>query len=224
MKHQEVSADELFAAMRLGSESIVRQLVLRDALVAHSRDESGVSAILHCLYDWDLSMMEILLASSPGLDIFEAAALGKTERVEALLSCMPELARTWSADGVTALHLACFYGQEEAAQRLLEGGADPSAHSRNEQGSTPLHEAASCGHTDIVRLLLAHGAEVDATNNLGWTALHLSASQGYQDVVESLLRSEPHFYRTEEGPTPRDLAQANGHATNARVLDCLVKG
>ncbi|HKW24227.1 MAG TPA: ankyrin repeat domain-containing protein [Terriglobales bacterium] len=224
MKHQEVSADELFAAMRLGSESIVRQLVLRDALVAHSRDESGVSAILHCLYDWDLSMLEVLLASSPGLDIFEAAALGKTERVEALLNCMPELARSWSADGVTALHLACFYGQEEAAQRLLEAGADPSAHSANEQGSTPLHEAAGCGHTDIVLLLLAHGAEVDATNNLGWTALHLSASQGYQDVVESLLRSKPHFYRTEEGQTARDLALANGHTTTARVLDCLVKG
>jgi uncharacterized protein len=224
MKYQRVSADELFAAMRLGSESIVRQLVLRDALVANSRDESGVSAILHCLYDWDLSMLEILLATSPGLDIFEAAALGKTARVEELLSCMPELARGWSADGVTALHLACFYGQEEAAQRLLEAGADPSVRARNDQGNTPLQEAAANGHSNIVLLLLAHGAEVDTRNHQGWTALHLAASRGHQDVVEALLLSGPHSSRTEEGQTPRDLALANGHTTTARVLDFLAKG
>jgi ankyrin repeat protein len=224
MKYQRVSADELFAAMRLGSESIVRQLILRDALVANSRDESGVSAILHCLYAWDLSMLEILLATSPGLDIFEAAALGKTERVEELLNCMPQLAHSWSADGVTALHLACFYGQEEVVQRLLEAGADFSVRARNEQGSTPLQEAAGNGHSDIVLLLLAHGAEVDTRNHQGWTALHLAASQGHQDVVEVLLLSGPDSCRTEEGHTPRDLALANGHTTTARVLDFLAKG
>ncbi|HEX6905448.1 MAG TPA: hypothetical protein VF154_02475, partial [Terriglobales bacterium] len=65
MKYQRVSANELFAAMRLGSGSIVRQLVGRDALVACSRDDDGVSAILRCLYDWNLELMEILLASCP---------------------------------------------------------------------------------------------------------------------------------------------------------------
>jgi len=224
MKYQRVSADELFAAMRLGSESIVQQLVLRDALVARSRDEAGVSAILHCLYGWDLAMLEVLLASSPGLDIFEAAALGKTERVEELLLCMPELARAWSADGVTALHLACFYGQEETVERLLAAGADHSAQAHNETGSTPLQEAAASGHTNIVLLLLAHGAQVDTPNHEGWTALHLAASQGYQDVVEALLLSGTHSYLTEQGQTPRDLALANGHTGTARVLDCLVKG
>lgn len=223
MKYQRVSADELFAAMRLGSESIVQQLVLRDALVAGSRDETGVSAILQCLYDWNLGMLEILLATSPGLDIFEAAALGKTGRVEEWLLCMPELARAWSPDGLTALHLACFYGQEDAAERLLEAGADPSAQARNEQGSTPLQEAASSGHRNIVLLLLAHGAEADTPNHQGWTALHLAASQGHQDIVEALLLSGPHSYRTEQGQTPRDLALANGHTGTARVLDCLAK-
>ncbi len=177
MQHQSVSADELFAAMRLGSESIVRQLVLRDARVAQSQDETGVSAILHCLYEWNLGMLEILLASCPRLDVFEAAALGKLGRLEELLLCAPELARAWSADGVTALHLACFYGQEEAVQCLLQAGADPCARARNAEGTTPLDEAASTGQGKIIRLLEAHPAQASARRDREWTAPHFTASR-----------------------------------------------
>jgi adenosylhomocysteine nucleosidase len=223
MNYQRVSADELFAALRLGSESIVRQLVLRDALVAASRDETGVSAILRCLYEWDLPMLEILLAAAPPLDVFEAAALGKIERLNELLLCLPELAHAWSADGVTALHLACFYGQEDAAERLLAAGADPGARTGNLHGSTPLHEAACGGHRNLVLLLLSRGAEPDAANYQGWTALHLAASQGHQDIVEILLLSGTCSQVTREGQTPRDLALANGHAATAHVLESLAK-
>ncbi len=179
MRYQSVSAGELFAAMRLGSESIVHQLVLRDARVASSRDDTGVSAILRCLYDWNLGMLEILLSSGTRLDVFEAAALGKLGRLQELLLCSPELARAWSPDGVTALHLACFYGQEEAVECLLRAGADPSARARNERGSTPLEEATSTGQSEIARLLLAHGAEVPLPPNQGWDALCVSASLGH---------------------------------------------
>jgi ankyrin repeat protein len=196
-------------------------LVLRDHLAAESRDQYGVSAILYCLYDWKLEILEALLAASPELDIFEAAALGRVDRVKELLACMPELACGWSADGVTALHLACFYGQAETVECLLEAGADPSARARNEHGSTPLQEAASTGQLNIVLLLLAHGAEPDAADNQGWTALHLAASKGHQNVVEALLLFGTRFRRTQKGQTPRDLALANGHVETARVLDCL---
>ena len=179
MQYQSVSAGELFAAMRLGNESIVRQLVSRDTRVARSRDEAGISAILHCLYDWNLGILEILLATCPALDVFEAAALGKLGRLEELLLCTPELACAWSPDGVTALHLACFYGQEEAVERLLQAGADPLARARNEGGRTPLEEAASTGQSKIVHLLLACGVEADVPSNYGWDALHLTAGHGY---------------------------------------------
>ncbi len=175
MHYQSVSADELFAAMRLGSESIVRQLVQRDSAVAHTRDEKGVSAILRCLYEWNLGMLEILLAPGPALDVFEAAALGRLGRLEELLLCTPELAPAWSPDGVTALHLACFYGQEEAVERLLRAGADPSARAHDEGGRTPLEEAASTGQENIVRLLLTHRAEAEPGDQ-GWATLHLAAS------------------------------------------------
>lgn len=179
MKYQRVSADELFAAMRLGSGSIVRQLVGRDALVACSRDDNGVSAILRCLYEWNLELLEILLATSPGLDIFEAAALGKVKRLQELLAGTPDLVHAWSSDGVTALHLACFYGQEEAVECLLRAGADPAARARNERGSTPVDEAASTQQLNILHLLLVHGAQTDPSPKPGWAALPMAAGQGY---------------------------------------------
>jgi ankyrin repeat protein len=163
--------------MRLGSDSIVRQLVGRDALVACSRDDKGVSAILRCLYDWNLELLEILLATSPGLDIFEAAALGKVKRLEELLASAPDLVHAWSPDGVTALHLACFYGQEEAVRCLLRAGADPVARARDERGSTPFQEATSTGQLNIVHLLLAHGAEAHVPRDQDWDALPMAGSQ-----------------------------------------------
>jgi ankyrin repeat protein len=45
----------------------------------------------------------------------------------------------------------------------------------------PLHWAASRGHKDTVRLLLARGAKVDAKDETGWTALHWAAGQGQKD-------------------------------------------
>src|SRR5579864_4051407 len=177
MKYQRVSASELFAAMRLGSGSIVRQLVGRDALVACSRDDNGISAILCCLYEWNLELLEILLATSPGLDIFEAAALGKVKRLQELLADAPDLVHAWSPDGVTALHLACFYGQEEAVECLLQAGADPSAQARNATGLTPVDEAASTGQWKIVDLLQAACCPSLRASCQDWTDLRLAAGR-----------------------------------------------
>ena len=124
-------------------------------------------------------MLEILLATSPALDIFEAAALGKLARLDQLLCCTPELARAWSPDGVTALHLACFYGQEKAVERLLDAGADPWARSRDEACRTPLEEAATTGQSSIVRLLSTHTAEPKMSGDQDWPALHLAATHAH---------------------------------------------
>ena len=72
---------------------------------------------------------------------------------------------------VTALHLACLYGQREVVDILLDMGADPNrlatvthVGGRPWQVS-PLCEAASMGHPDICRVLLAHGARLDVGVN-----------------------------------------------------------
>src|SRR5437867_7669631 len=178
MEYQKVSADELFAAIHVRSQSVVRELIARDNTVAQIRDDSGLPALLRCLFDWDLEMLEILLAARTELDIFEAAALGHKESVEQLLQQRPELVHTWSADGSTPLHLACFYGHQEVVAMLLSQGADPSGRMHDQRGATPLHEAAATGQLKIARTLLACGAKINAADSEGWTALHLASARG----------------------------------------------
>ena len=50
--------------------------------------------------------------------------------------------------------------------------------------STPLSLAASLGLAAISARLLEHGANVNATTQLGWTALHLAALQGQEACVK----------------------------------------
>ena len=46
-----------------------------------------------------------------------------------------------------------------------------------------LHTAALRGSTEIVKLLLAHGADPNAKGQSGITPLLLAANEGYRDVA-----------------------------------------
>lgn len=64
------------------------------------------------------------------------------------------------------MSLACSAGYFELAQVLLAMHAN--VEDRGIKGDcTPLMEAASAGHVDIVRLLIAHGADVNAQSSSG---------------------------------------------------------
>ena len=58
----------------------------------------------------------------------------------------------------------------------------PSSLSR----STPLHEAAAFGQNDVVSLLLANGAIIDAERDARRTPLHMAVFHGHVDTVELL--------------------------------------
>src|SRR4051812_33317106 len=42
---------------------------------------------------------------------------------------------------------------------------------------TPLMLASTAGHPEVVRYMLQHGANVQASNQLGWTSLHLAVQR-----------------------------------------------
>jgi ankyrin repeat protein len=57
---------------------------------------------------------------------------------------------------------------------------------QNKHGWTPLHRASINGALEVVRLLLEHGADVEAKDNDGETALQVAAYKGHDEVVELL--------------------------------------
>jgi ankyrin len=93
-----------------------------------------------------------------------------------------------TADGATALMLACGlgwrYGQSRVTERdataavnlLLDLGL--SVNTANLQGETALHGAAERGAEELLKLLVDRGAKPDAPNTLGRTPLDIAAGNG----------------------------------------------
>ena len=75
-------------------------------------------------------------------------------------------------------------GHAAIAQILLDHSAYIDAESPN--GTTPLMMAAMYGSPDVVKLLLAQGADRDLKNQLGMTALDFAKQGSRKDAIELL--------------------------------------
>jgi ankyrin repeat protein len=201
-------SDALFDAIAAGDEEAVRDRLDTKPELAGAKNADGLSPVLHALYCGKSELVELLLEANPPLDVFDAAAVGRTRGLEELLDGEPELARAWSPDGFTALHYAAFFGQEDAARILLERGAEVGLVARNATiHVTPLHSASSGAHPGIVRLLLQHGADPNAGQDGGFTPLHSAAANDDRESVAALLEAGADPARAnDEGKTPADLA------------------
>ena len=165
-----------------------------------------MSEALEALYAGDAERARELLPPDDELTVFEAAAFGRLERLGGILDDDPAQATALSGDGFTALHLAIFGGQEEAARLLLERGADPNALSTNEAVRVPpLGTAAFVRSVPLARLLLDSGADVNGRGEGGFTALHSAAQNGDEGLARLLLeRGADPSLATDDGKLPAD--------------------
>jgi ankyrin repeat protein len=179
-----------------------------------------LSEILEAVYEGDESRVAALLAEDPELDVFEAAALGRTELLAALLDAEPGLAAAWAEDGFTPLHLAAFFRHPEAARLLVERGAAVDVVARHEQlRVTPLQSAVAARQVETAELLLSRGADANARERGGFTPLHAAAHHGDEALVELLLRhgADP-GPSADDGRTAADFAREAGHEALAGRL------
>jgi len=89
---------------------------------------------------------------------------------------------------VSLLVMASICGREEDVQRLLDQGADMSAHLLT--GETSLHVAVLWGRHSVARLLLEHGADLSATTQRGHTPEALAVACSRHEMV-AMLKAEP---------------------------------
>ena len=88
--------------------------------------------------------------------------------------------------GITPLYLACQNANPAMIERLLKAGADPNAAST--EGETALMTVARTGVVEAAKVLLDHGAKVDAREEWhGQTALMWAVDEQHPAMVKELI-------------------------------------
>lgn len=196
----------LLTAIDIGDEPVARDIITRHPELAPTRAR-GASAVRLAAYAHMAGLVDDLLAAGAPLDVFDAAALGRTEVLQALLDEDPARRDVESEDGFTPLHLAAFFGHVKATELLLNRGAPCDPVSSNPLAVRPINSAAAGSHEVVVHLLLDHGADADAAMSDGYRPLHAASHNDRPAMVRLLLErgADPNA-RNDRGETPADVA------------------
>lgn len=183
------SYDDFFVALRQNNPYELR-LILQRGFDPNSVGLNSQPALIQALKTDGFKVAEVLIAH-PETDV-----------------------NVRSLQGETPLMLAALKGQLDLCRKLLEREADV-----NKPGWTPLHYAASGGHSDIVALLLENFAYIDAEAPNGSTPLMMAALYGTSDVVKVLLAAGADTaLRNAQGQTALDLAGRNQNSDTVAPL------
>jgi len=170
----------------------------------------------------DVNMRFDFGASRDITPLYFAVLMGEAEVSKLLIDAGADFKVDF--DGLSLLHVAGVYGGNEAvAELLVSKGLDVNAKctARGETlDATPLHAAAGKGNLGVAKVLISHGAELEAalSQNLN-TPLHLAARNGKKDLVEMLFAEGANVNaKTRYGETPLDLAMTKGHKELAEWL------
>jgi len=148
---------------------------------------------------------------APSADIIAAIKAGDVPRIRRLLEDDPGLANALSDAGESALLLAIYHRQREAADLLVAAGAE-----------IDVFTAAAGGYLDQLREAVeGASASVNAFSRDGWTPLHLAAFFGQTGAARYLLDSHADpaaVSRNETGNTPLHAAVAARQTATAELL------
>ena len=78
------------------------------------------------------------------------------------------------------------------------------------------------GNTTTVQELIKLGANINHAESDGWTALHFASLNGHEDTVNALLTASKIVAAeavTEDGRTPRQMAEEAGYTSIVSMLD-----
>jgi ankyrin repeat protein len=216
------SGSALFWAVDSGALDVVKRLLEVGAdpnVLCESRDHGWITILANaCMKGVPLIVNTLLEA---GADIrkysefeeqheppFHTAVRSQSVEVLGLLVKHGADVNEQSEGGWTALHKAMRHRSDETLKLLIEDlHADLSV--RLDNGSLPIHSAASWNNAQGLELLVQAGSDINATNNSGRTPLHWAADQTAPRAVKWLLDhgANHSIVEVETNMTARDYAE-----------------
>jgi ankyrin repeat protein len=220
----ELASGLLARACAAGFAPVVEELLAGGAKPSRL-DQDGLSPLRRAVRAGHQEVVAVLLRRGvidDATDIdrfFGASARGDRLSAETLLSERPGLRdRLCARDRAAIVEVAGGGGAAVAVRLMIELGFSPNA--RNDLGETPLHAAAAAGDAETVRLLLEHGAELDARDAnfdgtpLGYATVtsgeHPNINGDWAATVQLLLNAgaDPTGVWVPGRPPSEDVAEA----------------
>lgn len=201
-KHSaDLKADQdalLYSAILPNASDIVELLISQGANVNHIGP--GGTSILHdAVMLKTTNMVDLLIKHGADVNAgddfgtpLHGAARSRSEPIVRMLIANGAIVNRRCEKGGTVLQVACDKihtpGWHESPERvaiietLIESGADVNAGDHN----TPLYMAALHGEEEIVRILIAHGADVNIFGGFYGTALQVACKTRELAIIEIL--------------------------------------
>ncbi len=209
----------LIDAIKAKDLTAARAALAADPASAASAAPGGPSPICLAIYYGQPEIADAIADAKGDLDIFEAAVLGRVDRVRAIADADPAAINAVAGDGFPALGLAAYFTQPAIARLLIDRGADVTQAARNATKVQAIHAAVASNQPEVVTWLLDAGANVNARQQMDYTPLMGAAANARAELLDLLLaRGADPALTTTEGKTAADLAREHGHEDVARRL------
>eukprot|EP00953_Heterococcus_sp_UTEX-ZZ885_P012880 7362-Heterococcus_DN1.PRE.3 len=206
---------------------ILQFLLQQDGIKIDQRDGNGTTALLKAAQLGNVAAAELLLQNGADAYIvnildksaaFVAAQVRNLHILKLLIQHGVAISASYKG-GFTLLMQAAFTNQPRVAKFLIDKGV--SVLAVDSLSTTALHYAtlSTKTGTETMRLLLAHGAGVNACNRLGTTPLHSAASSGQFDRAELLIAAGADVLQCDDaGHTALHTAVCSSHAAVVKLL------
>jgi len=190
---------ELVIASGKGDIEAVKSLLKKDVYI-HAQDKEGRCALVAAAYKNHLEIVDLLIAAGADVnmkdDTIQSAYLipslaGYTELLKKTLKAGGDVHSTDSDNG-TGLIRASDRGHVEIIKELLK--TDIRVNHVNRMGWTALHEAVILSdgderHTEVVRLLVAAGADVNLEDKDGLSPLQHAKNKGFTHIIKIMEKN-----------------------------------
>lgn len=200
-------------------------LLVEFGALVNAVNDTGQTVLMQAIRSGDESLVSRLLELGAKVDLYDnekegplhyAALQGSEPILDLILAENPDL-DCRNRFGASPLYLAVKF--PNLLQKLLEKGANPNLPLYDD--FTPLMRATDLKSRESAKLLLEHGAEVNAAigpgeESVGWTAVAYAADLDDEGLLQLLVDAGANLsHKTEKGFTPIHMVSK---PESARVL------